>query len=311
MNIFCYKYYILISVLLVSLAGCSTNNMLVKNDTQDITNDPYEKLNRDIFEFNNNLDDYFFKPVAKGWRKLPDFPKENLANMAETAYAPLNLANALLQFDAEGVGLILSRFLINLTFGFGGMYDVASSEEFGGIEKRTEDFGQTLAVWGVDEGAYIMLPIFGPSNIRDAVGRGIDAVLNPMSFAFRMNNIGIEGRLTQPVIKGVDTRELYLDYLEEIEESSLDYYATMRSLYQQKRKTDIKNGINLEEKISYDINLYDDIYDEVGEIDSSVSSSSTIRELSTTIKKKFNYKGSLPSSNSPQYKDNDLIYFLD
>lgn len=306
MNKFCYKYYILISVLLISFAGCSTNNKLVKNGTQDITNDPYEKINREIFEFNNNLDDYFFKPVARGWRKLPDFPKENLANMAETAYAPLNLANALLQFDVEGVGLILSRFLINLTFGFGGMYDIASSEEFGGIEKRNEDFGQTLAVWGVDEGAYLMLPIFGPSNTRDAFGRGIDAVLNPMSFAFRMNNIGIEGRLTQPVIKGVDTRDLYLDYLEEIEESSLDFYATMRSLYQQKRKTDIKNGIKLEEKISYDINLYDD----VEEID-SVSSSSIFREQNAIIKKKFNYRGNLPSSNSPEYKDNDLIYFLD
>ena len=178
--------------------------------------------------------------MARGWRKLPSFPKDNLANLAETAYAPLSLANAMLQFDTEGASVIIRRLLINLTFGIGGMYDVASTEEFGNIEKREEDFGQTLAVYGFSDGPYIMLPIFGPSNLRDSFGRVVDAVFNPMTFAFRMQNIGLEGRLSQPVVAGVEKRETYLDYMEEIEESSLDYYATIKSLYMQKRKKTLK-----------------------------------------------------------------------
>ena len=102
-------------------------------------NDPFEQTNRQIFDFNNSLDEYFFTPVAKGWRKLPEFPKKNLANLAETAYTPVNLTNAILQFDKESISLILRRFVINLTFGFGGMYDIAGSKEFGNVKKRYEN----------------------------------------------------------------------------------------------------------------------------------------------------------------------------
>ena len=110
MNKFCKDYYILCLFCFV-VSSCTSN----KNNSYDINNiDPFESTNRQVFNFNNNLDDYFFKPVARGWRKLPSFPKDNLANMAETAYAPLSLANAMLQFDTEGIGLITKRLLINL-----------------------------------------------------------------------------------------------------------------------------------------------------------------------------------------------------
>ena len=209
-------------------------------------NDPFEKVNRNIFDFNNTLDDNFFQPIAKGWRKLPDIPRKPLSNLATTAKTPVSLANAVLQLNRENIGNILARFLINMTFGLGGMFDMAGSEEFGSIPDVEEDFGQTLATWGVPDGPYVMLPIFGPSSIRDSIGLGIDAVFNPLSFGYRMNGIGIEARLSGPVVRGVTQREKYLDYVDEMKASSLDFYATMRSLYRQKRKKEITGHLEEE-----------------------------------------------------------------
>ena len=169
-------------------------------------------------------------------RKLPDIPRKPLTNLADTAKVPISLANAILQLNKESIGNILGRFLVNMTFGLGGLFDVASTENFGNMPQTHEDFGQTLAVWGVPDGPYIMLPIFGPSSVRDSFGMGVDAVTNPLSFAYRMNGIGLEARLSGPVVRGVSTREKYLDYVDEIKAGSLDFYATMRSLYRQKRK---------------------------------------------------------------------------
>ena len=292
------KYYILFFGLILTISGCTTNNLAENSNS----NDPFEQTNRDIFKFNNGVDDYFFKPVARGWRKLPSFPRDNLANLAETAYAPLSLANAMLQFDTEGASVIIRRLLINLTFGIGGMYDVASTEEFGNIEKREEDFGQTLAVYGFSDGPYIMLPIFGPSNLRDSFGRVVDAVFNPMTFAFRMQNIGLEGRLSQPVVAGVEKRETYLDYMEEIEESSLDYYATIKSLYMQKRKKDIKNGKgSIESKINYELDENWDVGSD------SLIKNPTKAFLEPEMEKKVDYIDDLPSSNHPKFNE-ETIY---
>ncbi len=292
------KYYILFFGLILTISGCTTNNLAENSNS----NDPFEQTNRDIFKFNNGVDDYFFKPVARGWRKLPSFPRDNLANLAETAYAPLSLANAMLQFDTEGASVIIRRLLINLTFGIGGMYDVASTEEFGNIEKREEDFGQTLAVYGFSDGPYIMLPIFGPSNLRDSFGRVVDAVFNPMTFAFRMQNIGLEGRLSQPVVAGVEKRETYLDYMEEIEESSLDYYATIKSLYMQKRKKDIKNGKgSIESKINYELDENWDVGSD------SLIQNPTKAFLEPEMEKKVDYIDDLPSSNHPKFNE-ETIY---
>ena len=253
--------YILAICFLLTLNSCasvSEQSRTIGEDTYD-NNDPYESTNRTIFQFNEDLDNMIFKPVARGWRKIPDFPRKNLTNLAETARAPLDIANSLLQFDAESIRITLSRFLINMTFGVGGMYDAASKKEFGSIEKRNEDFGQTLATWGIKEGPYVMLPIFGPSNIRDAFGRGLDTIFNPLTFAYRINNVGFEARLPEPVVSGVSTRDKYMDYIEEIKNGSLDFYATMRSLYRQKRAKDISNGKKKKvQNINYELPIYDD-----------------------------------------------------
>ena len=288
---------IIIIILGIFLSGCASKNNLV--NVADNNNDPYESTNRAIFAFNEDLDELIFKPVARGWRKIPDFPRKNLSNLAETATAPLDIANSILQFDIESIRITLSRFLINMTFGVGGMYDVASTKEFGNIEKRNEDFGQTLATWGIKEGPYVMLPIFGPSNIRDAVGRGMDTIFNPVTFIFRMNNLGFESRLPQPVVSGVSTREKFMDYVDEIKESSLDFYATMRSLYRQKRIKDINNGKKKIQKINYSIPGYDD--SSLEEENLEIFDKNFI-DNSTTIKSDMN---SLPSSDYPEYNEDN------
>ncbi len=215
-------------------------------------NDPFEKVNRGIFDFNNTLDDNVFVPIAKGWRQIPDIPRKPLSNLSSLAQTPISLANAILQLNRESIGNILGKFLINMTFGFGGLFDVAGTEEFGNVPTVNEDFGQTLATWGVPDGPYVMLPIFGPSSVRDAFGLGVDTVTNPLSFAYRMNGIGLEARLSGPVVRGVTTREKYLDYVEEMKASSLDFYATMRSLYRQKRKKEI-SGLLEDDEASLEV----------------------------------------------------------
>jgi phospholipid-binding lipoprotein MlaA len=261
-------------------------------------NDPFEKANRAIFKLNNNLDDHFFKPVAKGWRKLPDIPRKPLSNLATTAKTPVSLANAVLQFNKTSIGNIIGRFLINMTFGLGGMFDMASTDNFGNMPEVEEDFGQTLAVWGVPDGPYVMLPIFGPSSIRDAVGLGVDTVTNPLSFAYRMNSIGMEARLSGPVVRGVTTREKYLGYLDEMKEGSLDFYATMRSLYRQKRRKDISGEME-EEKISLDL-LPVDIYEDE---DLKTEIKNIVAVGKSVIKTPRYYNGVLPSSNYPGFSE--------
>lgn len=292
-----FKNKIFLILVFILTSGCSVNK---NNLSLEENNDPYEELNRSIFSFNNDLDKYIFKPVARGWKTIPDFPRQNLANLAETAESPLDIANAILQLDVKGVRLTLSRFIINLTLGLGGMYDVASSEVFQ-IEKRNEDFGQTLAVWGVPDGPYTMLPIFGPSNVRDALGRGVDTIFNPLTFVFRMNNFGFEARLPQPVVSGADQRAKYLGYVDDIESTSLDFYATMRSLYRQKRQQDINNGDAEKKKINFNLPDYGDIpsYEDSLEIMIPLSNKEKLDNNSKKPKK------AVPSSDYPDYNEPD------
>ena len=303
-------YRFLLSGLIVILITGSPNISFSKNNGE---NDPFEGANRNIFKFNEKLDDYFFKPVAKGWRKLPEIPRKPLTNLADTAKVPVSLANAILQFNKESIGNILGRFLINMTFGLGGIFDVASTENFGNMPNTHEDFGQTLAVWGVPEGPYVMLPIFGPSSLRDSVGMGIDAVTNPLSFAYRMNGIGLEARLSGPVVRGVSTREKYLDYVDEMKAGSLDWNATMRSLYRQKRKKEISGELE-NEKVSFDLIPTDVYEDEVldneivnldtkiaNEVKTELSRTESVKEVKVANKRYYN--GILPSSNYPGFNE--------
>jgi Surface lipoprotein len=226
--------------------------------------------------------------------------------LATTAKTPISLANAVLQLNKQSIGNIIGRFLINMTFGLGGMFDVAGTDSFGNVPEVEEDFGQTLAVWGVPDGPYVMLPIFGPSSVRDAVGLGVDTVTNPLSFAYRMNNIGLEARLSGPGVRGVAKREKYLDYLDEMKEGSLDFYATMRSLYRQKRRKDISGELESKDlslsMLPFDV--YENEDEELKtEVQNTITTTMNLDNSNKEVKKPRYYNGILPSSGYPGFNE--------
>lgn len=205
------------------------------------TNDPGEDVNRGIFAFNQALDKAVLKPLAHGWREVAPVPVQNgVHNFLNNLRSPVIFVNDVLQFEFERAMTTLTRFLVNTSFGVLGFGDPAT--EFG-LPYHGEDFGQTLAVWGIDEGPYIMLPIFGPSNPRDAIGLVVDTLTDP--FNAWADNTGREwAQPTEDGARAVDIRAYYYDELEELEKSSLDYYAAIRSLYRQRRASEVSNGAN-------------------------------------------------------------------
>lgn len=203
------------------------------------TNDPLEPMNRYFFEVNYALDELFLKPIA-GWYyiALPNPAQDGVRNFLRNLSSPVVLANDLFQGETGRAGDTFMRFIINSTLGIGGLIDVAEDM---GFPYHSEDFGQTLAVAGVDEGPYLVLPLLGPSNPRDVTGRVVDVFLDPLTYIARANDL--ENLLyVRSGVTAVDTRARNLKTLDEIREGSLDYYATIRSLYRQQRNDAIRNG---------------------------------------------------------------------
>jgi phospholipid-binding lipoprotein MlaA len=212
----------------IALTGCATAD-------GDIANDPFESVNRSIFEFNNNLDNAVFEPVAKTYVDiLPAVIRQIVADALRFLKTPVIFANDILQGDIDRAGNTLSRFVTNITIGFGGLVDTASAT---GVPYHSEDFGQTLAVWGVDEGPYLVIPIIGPTTLRDAFGKVGDSFIDPIG---EIDETAFDW--SHRLVDGVDTRAELLDTLDTLERSSLDYYAAIRSLVRQKRNDEISNG---------------------------------------------------------------------
>ena len=203
-------------------------------------NDPFEPTNRVIFQFNRGLDALIFKPLAQAYvTVVPEPGRRSLRNVLNNLRSPVILANDILQAEISRAGVTIGRFLINSTLGLAGLFDVA--DDFG-LPFHDEDFGQTLAVWGVPEGPFIMLPVFGPSNPRDAIGKAVDTFFDPLWYVFDHNDIEYAA-LIRSMVDGIDRRAQVLDLLDEIERTSLDFYATIRSLYRQRREDEINNGV--------------------------------------------------------------------
>lgn len=224
------------------LSGCATPPPADDPDAVaafNEANDPLEPMNRYFFELNYAADELLFKPLA-GWYyvALPDFAQDGVRNALRNVRSPVVLANDLFQGETERAGITFGRFLVNTTLGIGGLFDVASRL---GLDYHDEDFGQTLAVHGVDEGPYLMLPLLGPSNPRDAAGRIVDMLFDPLTYIGYFGGVDNIG-LGAAVAEGLDTRARNLKTLDEIRKGSLDYYATFRSLYRQRRADEINNG---------------------------------------------------------------------
>ena len=202
-------------------------------------NDPLEPTNRNFFAFNRGLDTVLFKPLAEAYVLLPKPVRDSIHSSVNNVRAPVNFANDLLQGELERAATVLGRFLINTTVGVGGIFDVAAHV---GLERHNEDFGQTLAVWGAPTGPYIVVPILGPSSPRAIVGTITDSFLDPLTYVFDNQGAELEYWLIRGGIEGIDERARVLDVLDDIEESSLDFYATVRSLYRQRREAEVRNG---------------------------------------------------------------------
>lgn len=199
------------------------------NERPADSNDPAESLNRGIFTFNKGLDTVLLRPISKGYDFLmPAYGQRRVTNFLDNLDSPVVFLNSVLQGNPENSFVTLWRFILNSSFGVLGVFDMAT--EMGMPQRHEEDFGQTLAVWGAGEGAYVVLPIFGPSNVRDALSLPVDIFSNP--FTYLMNfwlNIAWSGS------NAIDARTRLGKVIDQTYETSLDPYATFRSLYLQRR----------------------------------------------------------------------------
>jgi phospholipid-binding lipoprotein MlaA len=196
--------------------------------------DPLEPFNRKVFWFNDHVDTYVLEPVAKGWNYvLPRRVQTSISNFFWNLHFPIDMVNAALQGKFKDAGSDVGRFLINTTVGVAGFFDPATSL---GLEQRWEDFGQTLGWWGICPGPYLVLPILGPSNIRDAGGLAVDTATSITPF-FVDSYILLGAR----TVELVNVRARYLEEIRRSKESALDYYTFIRNAYLQRRAALIRD----------------------------------------------------------------------
>ncbi len=212
--------------------------------TQDIqtldANDPFEGGNRIMFDVNQVLDEVLLRPVAVVYRAVvPDFAQDGVRNFMNNLNSPVIFANDVLQGEGDRAGTTLLRFGINSTIGIGGLIDVA--KEFD-LPYHDEDFGQTLGTWGAGEGPYFYFLVMGPSNVRDFTGFVVDRGLDPLTYVNWGDDELEYVPLGRTVLNVIDLRARNIDTLDEIERASVDYYASIRSLYRQSRADAIRNG---------------------------------------------------------------------
>jgi len=223
------KKITLISALLMAslLSGCASQ----------ANRDPLEGFNRGVYKFNDTADKAVLKPIAGAYKAvLPSPVRTGISNFFGNLNTFITTINDLLQFKFDKAATDAGRFVINTTFGIGGLIDWASMD---GIEQRNEDFGQTLGHWGVGSGAYIVLPLLGPSTIRDTGGLVVDTfAFDPLSY--------IEDPATRNslrAVKYVDKRAQLLPASDLLDDAALDPYAFMRDAYFQRRASQIQDGI--------------------------------------------------------------------
>lgn len=206
---------------------------------EDDDNDPLETLNRFIFAFDLTLDVFILKPVAATYRfMVPVVVRDSVRNVLRNLRTPVVLANDLFQGEMDRAEDTTMRFLINTTVGLLGILDVADGW---GYPHHDEDFGQTLAVHGSGEGFYLVLPLFGPSSVRDGIGLLVDTFLDPLTYVGQAYDVNNE-LMARTAVDGIDKRSRNIETLEDLQKDSIDFYARIRSLYRQTRANDIRNG---------------------------------------------------------------------
>jgi phospholipid-binding lipoprotein MlaA len=236
---------LLISITLMSnvIADTDGENNLSRDNPKKVK-DCFEGLNRATFSLNQGLDKVIFKPVAKGYRKLPSSVRTGTSNALINLSSLITVPNNILQGEFKNAGVNTGRFIINTTVGILGIIDVA--EKMGFSEYEKEDYGQTLGTWGVGPGCYLVLPVLGPSTIRDTAGSFVNVLGgDPYYNASTHGNneyLSDELYMTTKVLSGVDFRAKNLETIDNLEKNSMDFYASVRSLYLQDRQQKISNS---------------------------------------------------------------------
>lgn len=219
------------------LAACATTR---PGDQLAAERDPWEKTNRSIYQFNRGLDNAVVKPATKVYRAtVLKAAQRGITNFFNNVDEPFSFLNALLQGKVEQAARTFGRFAINTTLGVGGLADHATDM---GLPPEPEDFGQTLAVWGVKSGPYVMLPFLGPSTLRDAVGFGVERVSDPYRIGLSELNLSTTESLGVNGLELADTRSYVMDTADPLLQGSADEYATVKSAYLQYRWNLIHDG---------------------------------------------------------------------
>ncbi|MEM7752062.1 MAG: VacJ family lipoprotein [Pseudomonadota bacterium] len=233
-----------------ALAGCA------KTVNEGI-NDPYEPVNRAVHAVNKGADTVFFRPASQVYGNVvPQPARQSLSNAASNLSGPRNVMNDLLQGNVEDAGHNFARFAVNSTIGVFGLFDPASGSF--GLEARDTGFGDTLAVWGVGEGAYLELLLFGPSTERDAIGQTVDILANPLDNLF---GDAAEVATATSVPSVLNSRFELADTVDGILYESADSYAQLRLFYLESRRFQLSGQTSAENAFDPYENLYDEVYE--------------------------------------------------
>ena len=234
--------FILIMISSSALAG-SDGDLQISNKTKPVK-DCFETLNRATFAFNQGLDKALFKPIAKSYRNLPPSFRKGTKNVITNLSNLITIPNNVLQGDLKMAVINTGRLVVNTTIGVLGIVDAASNMGFPTYEK--EDYGQTLGKWGIGPGCYVVLPVLGPSTIRDTAGLFANVMGgDPWYNASAQGNnefLSEELFLTSRALSGIDFRSENIESFDNLEQNSIDFYASVKSLYIQDRENKIKNN---------------------------------------------------------------------
>lgn len=233
------KHVFLAVALACTVAGCAST----------ANKDPLEGINRGIYKFNDVADRGLIKPVSTAYKTVTPSPiRKGISNFFSNIGTLTTVVNDLLQLKFAHAFTDAGRFVINTTFGLAGFIDVASMDN---IEKRNEDFGQTLGHWGVGSGAYLVLPFIGPSTVRDAAGLAVDTVTSdPITYTHNIGQIRLHNQLRTAQL--IDKRTQLLDATDIVDNASIDPYAFLRDAYLQRRASLVQDGLVPSELIKQD-----------------------------------------------------------
>ena len=234
----------LIAIFLTSNALAGSDGELELSKKNKPTKDCFEKVNRASFALNQGLDKVIFKPVAKGYRTLPSPIRSGTSNVVENLSNLITIPNNMLQADFKMAGINAGRLVLNTTVGILGIFDVA--DKMGFPEYVKEDYGQTFGKWGMGPGCYLVVPVLGPTTIRDTAGGFVNVMGGDpyYNLSSNGNNEYLDGKLyaATKLITAVDFRSKNIESFENLEKNSIDFYASVRSLYLQDRENKINNN---------------------------------------------------------------------